>query len=635
MSKLIKPRQLLLKLGEYFYDPQDQKKILMNDINIPAIKRLSKKISSFPSLKPFGLSHIDTILISCAWLESITDRMSSIDPLDLLAKVFGDRTVGLDHMDNLVSLVEQNIFYSRKKQILGATEMSSFISLSEKQKTVSVLKSTLLEYDLMFNRTFIKILMEEQENIQKKLNQSYTDNKEFLSDWFQYIQNLGECRYHDFLNNTHVSDLDERVANDFLKTIEWRERILSRTKATTEIFPLQDVVDEYQLDEKEMTILVYLVKEDMAGNNSDSDDVLHLISRNQHDRYQNREYISNESKLVKKGLIEISENSFFRSKGTDLRIVPDVVRQIILKSPISDEDKLTQILKGDDLFTILTPKQTFNELILPKDMKKTIYFALGQYEDNVDLILNDWGLYDTSMDVIGKVERKMEPGLLMLFSGPPGTGKTFAAGAIAKALGKNLLVTDVSKVQSMWVGESEKNVRRIFTLFERVVRRTENPPVLLLNEADQFLSSRLMNTSSSIDVMYNSMQNLFLEAFEKLRGVLIATTNMKDNLDIAFSRRFHLKLDFPMPEINERSALWKLHLPKSIPGSDKININLLSKQYQLSGGQIAIIVKNAATEAAARKGKNKILRLDDLLKYCHIEVASMFGGSKAKIGFVL
>jgi len=633
MSKTLKPHTLLHKLGQYFYDSENEQEILKVNIQKPVIRRLSKQISSLSILKPFKLNHTDTLLIACGWYECIKDGMRRIDPLDLLSRIYGNRSKSIEHLDKIVSLVEQNIFYSEKKRINGIVATSSFISSSEKEKMVSVMKSTLLEYDLIFHRSFIKILMEEEENIKGEFNKPYKDNKEFLSDWFQYVENLNECRFSDYQNNRINSDLDESAANDLLKAMEWRERILSRTKATEEIFPLQDVIEEYSLDETEATILVYLVKEDMDDNHTDSDDILCLISRNQHEKYQNRAYISDDSKLVKNGLIETSEFSFFRSKGTDLRIAPDVVRHIILKSPATDEDRLKQILKGDNLFTILAPKQTFDELILPNEMKKTIHYGLGQYEQNVDSVLTDWGLYDTSMEVIGRAKRKMEPGMLMLFAGPPGTGKTFAAGAIAKALGKNLLITDVSKVQSMWVGESEKNVRRIFTIFERIVRRTENPPVLLLNEADQFLSRRLKNTGSSVDVMFNSMQNLFLEAFEKLRGVLIATTNMKENLDTAFSRRFHLKLDFPIPEENERKSLWQLHLPSSIPGAKEIDVNYLSKLYKLTGGQIAIIVKNAATEAAGRRGKGKKLTTNDLMKYCEIETASMFGSSKMNIGF--
>ena len=104
MSNAIKPHTLLLKLGQYFYNPEDNQEISKIDIHTPSIIRLSKKVSSLSILKPFKFNHIDTLLISCAWFETIKDGMRCIDPLDLLARIYKNRSDSVDHLDKLVCL---------------------------------------------------------------------------------------------------------------------------------------------------------------------------------------------------------------------------------------------------------------------------------------------------------------------------------------------------------------------------------------------------------------------------------------------------------------------------------------------------------------------------------------------------
>jgi len=623
------PHDIFQQIGSFFphnygenEDPDETRPNIYSDELI----KLSYEIASHPDFSNYSLEHEDILIISSAWFEHIFERKLQFDPVELLYTIFPDRNSCIEQLDSIVTLLKKNIFYTKKKQLINTTEQKSSLH-------IKYFKYNLLENDICFHRSFIRKLLNEYEDVTLKYNEPYESNKEFVADWFTYVEQLREFSYYSFADRRFDAELDENTANDYLKAMEWKERIEQRMENTDQDFPLLDIIDEYKLEHNESVILMYLVKEDMEDSQVSTEEVVDIISRDQHEKYMNKKYISVESKLVKHGLVELSENIFFHSRGGEIRISPDITRQVIMKTPVNDDERLTQILRGDDIFTLLNPAHTMDDLILPKEMKKTIRTSLAQYRDNVDYTLSSWGLFDGGAAVDGKINKKMEPGLLMLFYGSPGTGKTFAAGCIAKVLGKKLLVSDISRIQSKWVGESEKNVRRMFSVFERIVRRTENPPVLLLNEADQFLSKRVGTMNTSVDVMYNTMQNLFLEAFERLKGVMIATTNLRDNLDTAFSRRFHLKLDFPLPEKKERIALWKLHLPASIPGSQDVDVSSLSASYSLTGGQIAIIVKNAATEAASRKGQNRILKQVDLVKYCEIESASMFDNQFSKIGF--
>jgi len=308
----------------------------------------------------------------------------------------------------------------------------------------------------------------------------------------------------------------------------------------------------------------------------------------------------------------------------------DVSKRLLSREPSGDAERITQILRGQDILELATPQQSFDDLVLSGDLRRKLETAIQRYESNVDARLREWGIERNARG--SRVCDRDEAPLLMLFSGPSGTGKTFAAGAFARQLGKDLLVTDISKLLSAWVGESEQNVRRMFYLFDRVVRCCQNPPVLLLNECDQFLTTR-GESSKSVDQMYHQMQNLFLEAFERMRGILIAATNLVGHVDSAFSRRFYLKIEFPMPDVESRVKLWQKHLLPTIPLDNDVDVDYLAERYEFSGGQIDLVVRNAAIEAAVR---GDVVTMDDLVRACETELTGasrVAGANSMKMGF--
>ncbi len=181
------------------------------------------------------------------------------------------------------------------------------------------------------------------------------------------------------------------------------------------------------------------------------------------------------------------------------------------------------------------------------------------------------------------------------------------------------------------MGGNEQNTRMIFDRYRPIAKRSRNPPVLLLNEADQFLHRRLTNVLRSADQSYNQMQNIFLEQMEKFEGVLIATTNLVENLDTAFSRRFHHKIEFQRPGAEERLKLWHMHLPGRAPLAADVNLKLLADTYQFSGGQIAVVVQNAVVKAAMKGDK---IYHEDFIKACEEEMKGNFDEkAKARMGF--
>jgi SpoVK/Ycf46/Vps4 family AAA+-type ATPase len=259
-------------------------------------------------------------------------------------------------------------------------------------------------------------------------------------------------------------------------------------------------------------------------------------------------------------------------------------------------------------------------VVLNPSTEKTLQNLMRQLDKEVISRLHQWGVKDKKAGIDARI----------IFYGPPGTGKTLTAHSLSRSLKRQVLSFDCSKILSMYVGESEKNVRKIFDTYSDLTKQTKTEPILLLNEADQFLASRSSGVGSSADQMHNQMQNIFLEQIEKFQGILIATTNLLENIDQAFSRRFNYKIEFKKPDQKQRLKLWTMMLPKNAPFESGFDVAALA-HHPLTGGQINLIVKNTAYNVAARD--NAVFMLGDFEDEIRKEKQGSFDNEKS-VGFL-
>lgn len=213
-----------------------------------------------------------------------------------------------------------------------------------------------------------------------------------------------------------------------------------------------------------------------------------------------------------------------------------------------------------------------------------------------------------------------------LFYGAPGTGKTETVLQIAKKTGRDLIQVNVSEVKSMWVGESEKNIKGIFDDYKKKVKQLAKAPILLFNEADAIIGKRQVGAERAVEKMENSIQNIILQEIEQLDGILIATTNLAENMDKAFERRFLYKIQFEKPDLNCRTQIWQAMIP---PLNDA-DASYLAGKYDFSGGEIENIARHFTIQTILH-GKSENM-VKSLAEFCESE---RLEGSrtKRKIGF--
>ena len=220
---------------------------------------------------------------------------------------------------------------------------------------------------------------------------------------------------------------------------------------------------------------------------------------------------------------------------------------------------------------------SWSDLVLPPDIMDSVRELIGRVKHR-KTVFETWGMSRTMAT---------SRGLTALFQGQPGTGKTLVAGAIARELGLDLYQVDLSKVMSKWIGETERNLSKIFDAAE------DGQIILLFDEADSLFAKRT-EVRSSNDRYANLEVNYLLQRLDAFEGIAILTTNSGGSIDPAFKRRLSFRLSFPFPDEETRAELWRAHLPRELPRATELTFDMLARKYQLSGGYI----RNACLRAA-------------------------------------
>ncbi|EOJ7832310.1 AAA family ATPase [Campylobacter upsaliensis] len=527
---------------------------------------------------------------------------ASVSAFSLLVGLFGEKDyVYLDYLEDLKGLIKRGF----------VTSGSGFFKNIDSNK-LSNSKLVLLQSELSLSQYFLDFI-DSKTSFKVPKIKAYGAYLEYLRDEFlkvELYEKLSFARHSEYyaVLKSHIKEF-EKYIKECLKLSKFHN-------------VLNAIFKEHALNAKEQILFLALLKEEYTLSHENSaareqNALLNLISENELELRQNKKLLEDDSKLL--NLIEYDEYLNAFGELSKSFFISDEVLERVINSPTKQNQKLKleSLVKEQEIFELIEPNIDINDIIMPENTKELLSNILKQKDKKVLERLSLWGIKSSK-----NIEAKI------IFYGPPGTGKTMSAFGVAKAMKKAVLSFDCSKILSKWVGESEQNVRKIFDTYKNIANSCKQSPILLLNEADQFLSTRIEGGSGS-DKMHNQMQNIFLEQIERFSGVLIATTNFLESLDSAFSRRFDLKIEFKKPDFKDRLKMWEKFLPKNADFEEAFELETLAK-YELSGAQILMVVKNTALKTAI--SKDGIFTMRAFLESIQKELEGSFDKSKI-VGF--
>ncbi|MCB9033158.1 MAG: AAA family ATPase [Chitinophagales bacterium] len=369
-----------------------------------------------------------------------------------------------------------------------------------------------------------------------------------------------------------VNELANQRDNKEISTRELFEQTQSILEENTNLL-LIEKIKYFGVSIEEKYLFLYVVWKFLEG---DRDPWVETAFRKIYDRLNERfiqieKLLSKENNLIKEDWLELEDSTFF-----------DNVKMKLTEKALN---LLTEC--GMKLFSKNLDNNEKENIIFPKNIsfRKLIYSNEETNQLNLlKTLLKEENLKNTQKRL---VEKALPKGITVLLYGTAGTGKTESVLQIAKATSREIMKVDISASRSMWFGESEKIIKQVFKEYKSYTKNKKITPILFFNEADAIIAKRKETNSSNVSDTENRIQNILLEEIENFEGILIATTNLANNMDTAFERRFLFKIEFQKPSIAAKTQIWK----SKIPHLSDNDCELLATQFDFSGGQIDNIVR--------------------------------------------
>ncbi len=402
-------------------------------------------------------------------------------------------------------------------------------------------------------------------------------------------------------------ELVESRSDGDINFMEFRMRLEENMKKY-EKFPFINWMHQLDLTPAESAVFIFAVWKSLIGNRSvDIEEICRSLFSSSSGMVAFLQSLkTGKSKLVHLELIECSEARFLN----------DIEVAISAK---------TAEMLGKDGISIKKEISKRDDIISPDKISEKLLF----YNENEALQISSVRsvLYEERYQELTERLRskKLPLSTNILLYGAPGTGKTESVLQLAKTTGREIIKVEISQMKSMWFGESEKIIKRVFTDYAKYCSHTEKTPILLFNEADAILSTRSTQNSGNTRQTENAIQNILLEELENFKGIFIATTNLVHNLDKAFERRFLFKIEFKKPTAESRCQIWM----NKLPTLQEQEARELAEKFDLSGGQIENIVRKCEIDHILHGEEPD---LETLIRFCGEESISGTRTSN-RIGF--